>query len=500
MTSKTKNEAHQNGPFRILVADDELSIRLGCKRVLSEEGFEVITVEDGVEAVEAFSQSTFDLVLLDLAMPRKEGLEVIPELLVMDPIAVIVIITGYASFETAVKAIQSGAYDYVPKPFTPAELKIVVKRALEKRTFLKETERLRRQQELSLKDLAFEKSRTKAILDNLNDSLFVVNSDDQLVLLNRSAKRFFKDTDSLIGSDFKDTIILETVKSGVEETISEIRQTLGARSAEIEDNETKHCFIMNSTAILDADGNYQGCSILLYDISHIKELEKAKSKFVSIVAHELKAPCAAIEGYIDLILSDGDEPLTQGQTSKLERCRNRAINLQQLIRELLDLARIEQKKTDRNISRINPVKTVTENSEFFTPQAMERNITINMVENEDNIEICCDPNELNQIVTNLITNAIKYNRENGEIRISSEKTDNFWCLKIRDTGIGISLKDQERIGEDFFRVKNATTTKISGTGLGLSIVKRLLDLNHAVLKIESEVNVGSEFTILWPLA
>ena len=125
---------------KILIADDEASIRIGCQHILTAEGHEVIPAEDGLIALEKFKETPADLVLLDLMMPGKDGLSLIPDLLAVDPSVVIIMITGYASFETAVKAIQLGAYDYVPKPFTPNELKIVVQRSLEKRFLILKTQ------------------------------------------------------------------------------------------------------------------------------------------------------------------------------------------------------------------------------------------------------------------------------------------------------------------------------------------------------------------------
>jgi DNA-binding NtrC family response regulator len=187
-------------PARILVADDESSIRIGCHKILSEDGHEVVTVADGLAAVEAFRASAFDLVLLDLSMPGLDGLQVIPRLRELDPSAVVVMITGYASFETAVQAIQAGAYDYVPKPFTPSELRIVVKRALEKRALIVERLELQRERERSLKDLAFEQSRTRTIINAMAEPLLVVNAARELVFVNPAARRFLAEGRSAPGS------------------------------------------------------------------------------------------------------------------------------------------------------------------------------------------------------------------------------------------------------------------------------------------------------------
>ncbi|MCK5422427.1 MAG: sigma-54-dependent Fis family transcriptional regulator, partial [Deltaproteobacteria bacterium] len=138
------------GTIRILVVDDEKIIRDGCSRILVREGYAVFTAESGEEALERFDLEPFDLVLLDVKMPGLGGIEALTRLKEMDPGLTILIITGYPSIETAVKAIKLGAYDYVTKPFTPDVLRIAVSRALERKSLVTENQHLR--QQLSMKN------------------------------------------------------------------------------------------------------------------------------------------------------------------------------------------------------------------------------------------------------------------------------------------------------------------------------------------------------------
>jgi signal transduction histidine kinase len=486
---------------RILIADDEASIRIGCERILTAEGHEVTVAEDGMIALRKFEERPFDLVLLDLMMPEMDGLTLIPELMKRDPSTVIIMITGYASFETAVKAIQSGAYDYVPKPFTPSELKIVVQRALEKRYLLLETRRLQEERERSLKDLALEQSRTRSIINAMNDALIVVNSQKEVVLFNPAARMFLKDLQNPIGGPLAGLTDWQELIAKTEESFAKLSPSLRALTVEIDHPERRQTFLMDVAGIPDEEdplGPWRGAVLVLSDITPLKDLERAKSKFVSIVAHELKAPVAAIEGYIDLILSDLEEAMNKYR-QKLERCRDRAGNLQKMIRELLDLSRIEQGRIERTLEILEPEPILSELCEFFKADAAKKKVAIDFTGAAVPPRIRGDKGELGQIFTNFISNAIKYNKEQGNVTVKSECAGEFWKVTVADTGIGIAEQHVKHLGEEFFRVKSAETVTISGTGLGISIVKKLLDMNHARMEIASVKGEGTTVTVSWLL-
>jgi len=482
---------------RILVADDEMSIRMGCDKILKADGHEVVTVEDGILALQAFDEKAFDLVLLDLMMPRMDGLTVIPELIARDPNTVIIMITGYASFETAVKAIQLGAYDYVPKPFTPNELKIVIRRALERRHLLLRNRELQFEREKSLKDLALEKGQTRTIINAMPDALMVINTLGDLVLFNPAARAFLKDEVTSPGRPLAEALRLSCIGEAFDHARSRFTAAVKTVSLEINDQERKKTFLMNAACLPGDDGESRGVVLVFSDISPMKDVERAKTRFVSVVAHELKAPVGAIEGYLDLILMDLGEGLEKYRP-KLERCRDRAGILQRMIRELLDISRIEQGRIERSLERLDPWPIVVENVEFLKTEAQKRNVRFELVPGPA-VEIFGDRGELTQVLTNLVSNAIKYNRENGCVTVTASVSNGFWRLAIADTGIGISPENLKHLGEDFYRVKSAETINISGTGLGIAIIQRLLEMSHARLEVESTLGQGSTFTVCWPL-
>src|SRR5512136_919887 len=159
----------------ILVIDDEQIMRDGCQRILSKDGWSVLTAENGKKGLEEIQAQpeSIDVILLDLMMPGMSGMEALDHIRTIDPNLLVVVITGYATVESAVEAMKKGAYDFIPKPFTPDQLRIVVRRALEKRTLQKEADFLRKEREKSLRDIATEKSKVKTIINCMGDGVLV---------------------------------------------------------------------------------------------------------------------------------------------------------------------------------------------------------------------------------------------------------------------------------------------------------------------------------------
>jgi len=186
---------------RILVVDDEQIMRDGCTRILSKEDWEVVTADSGEAGLEAIKRGDgFDVILLDLMMPGIRGMEVLEAAHQVDPDLLVIVITGYATVESAVEAMKKGAYDFIPKPFTPDQLRIIVKRALEKRSLQREMEVLRLEREKSLRDIATEKSRIATIINCMGDGVLVCDRDSCVVLSNPAAGRMLGiQESSLIG-------------------------------------------------------------------------------------------------------------------------------------------------------------------------------------------------------------------------------------------------------------------------------------------------------------
>jgi len=181
---------------RVLVVDDELGIREGCRRILESEGFVVAAAGDGEAGLELFRQGVqahpgggFAVALVDLKMPKIGGIQLIKRLRELDEDVVIFVITAYAAIETAVEATRHGAYGYIPKPFTPDELLLPVRNGLRSRALSIEAKRLREERERRLLEVAFERSKASTIISCMTDGVLVINRDSQIVLRNNGMMR-----------------------------------------------------------------------------------------------------------------------------------------------------------------------------------------------------------------------------------------------------------------------------------------------------------------------
>ena len=181
--------------IQILVVDDEKIIREGAERILFREGWKTAIAENGERGLAVLKETACHILLLDLMMPGMSGMEVLKSALAVQPDILTIIITGYATIENAVEAMKQGAYDFIPKPFTPDQLRIVVRRAIDKITLEREMQRLQLEQQRSLKDIAHEKSRTRTIINHMADGVLVTDREGVVVLSNPALSRMLGTAD-----------------------------------------------------------------------------------------------------------------------------------------------------------------------------------------------------------------------------------------------------------------------------------------------------------------
>lgn len=488
-----------NEPANILVVDDELGIREGCRRVITAMGHRAEVAATGEEAVELARKHAFDLVLLDMKLPGVSGMDIIQTFHEIDPDLVCIMITGYATIQTAVEATKRGVFEYLPKPFTPDELMSMINKGLERRRWLLEARRLREERERSLLALAEEKSRSRTIINCMMDGVLVTNREGQLVLYNPAAMRMLGIKASLpeavpvrgaLGHPELEEIIAGSLSPAASGTAMVVR--------EIEVGDL--VLMANVAAIRSEQGEILGSVAVLRDITRLKEVERIKSQFVSMVSHELRAPVAAIQSYLDLMLSGlaGDDP--EQRRHMLARCSERAKALIALVDDLLQLSRMEAGRVARKLEPVALDDVVREVIELFQNQAAERGISLQLNSSCQVPPILADREDIARVVTNLISNAIKYNKEGGRVDLTISCSDGYVRLDVADTGIGIPEQELPRIWEEFHRIKTPETRGISGTGLGLSIVKKIVDAHHGHLDVESKVGEGSVFRVYLPTA
>ena len=485
---------------RILIVDDEPPIRAACAKILSEQGALVETAEDGLAGLEKARTQEFDLALIDLKMPQMDGMQLLEHLNQLDPDLVKIVITGFATLDTAIEAVQKGAYDYLPKPFTPGEMRTRVRRGVEKRTLLREAKRLREERERNLLELTNEKSRTQTIIQCMGDGLLVTNRDQQVVLCNPAARRLLKIKRPLQGGEPLSNV------AGSAEFLDLVEGTMGLKEGqEMSSREVAPAspsgpvLMANCAPVKDEKGQIIGVVTVLRDITELKALDKAKSTFVSLVAHELQAPLAAIEGYLDIILDGGGGKDPEKTRKILDRCRERTSGLLALIQDLLAISRMQSGRIVREKEKLRLTDVLKEVVELMKGEALERGVKIAAELPEELPPISANREDLTRVFTNLVDNAIKYNHPGGKVFVRARANDAFIHVEVQDTGIGIPKEEREKIFDEFYRVKSKETQRISGTGLGLCIAKRILEAHNGDIEVESQMNVGSTFRVLLPI-
>ncbi|MBU0575322.1 MAG: response regulator, partial [Proteobacteria bacterium] len=276
--------------IKIMVIDDEQIMRDGCARILSEHGWSVLPAENGSVGLAELQESPkeIDIILLDLMMPGMSGMEVLEKVQALDDTLPVIIITGYATVASAVEAMKKGAYDFIAKPFTPDQLRIVIKRALERRRLQREAEFLRSERERSLRDVATEKSRVKTIINCMGDGILVCDRDSCIVLVNPAAGRMLEIPESRLLGNFvsQSNFPLELSKT-IEESQKAGDSAYTSISQELIIGKAQEMFLRAHTAPVRNDlSEIMGTVTVLQDISYLKELDKMKSEFIAMVAHE----------------------------------------------------------------------------------------------------------------------------------------------------------------------------------------------------------------------
>ena len=366
----------------VLVVDDEEGIRSGISRILNnfrvgfpflEDDFEydIHEVGTGEDALDFIKNNKTDIMLLDNKLPGIYGIDVLEYLNKNKFDIQVMMITSYSSLELAVKATQNGAFNFVPKPFTPQELKSA----------------------------------------------------------------------------------MESI--------------------------TKHLFLKRMTNKMTQDD---------------KEL---RHQFLSVLSHELKSPINAVEGYMNMMKERQIGKSLEDYDQMIERSLIRLRGMRGLINDMLDLTRLESSANNRNIVDVDLFDIAKYVLDTFEPLAKQKNIKI-FLDMPETLVVKAVRQEIEIVFNNLVSNAIKYNKESGTIHIKIKEIGNAVNIVVEDSGIGMTNEDIGKLFHEFVRIKNLNTKDIAGTGLGLSKEKKIVEAYHGTIDVTSTLNVGSKFNLLIP--
>ncbi|HCY83673.1 MAG TPA: hybrid sensor histidine kinase/response regulator [Desulfobacteraceae bacterium] len=476
---------------RVLVVDDEKRIRHACRRMLVSEGCEVKEASNGRDGLEMINASHYDIVLLDLMMPGISGMEVLSQIKAHHPDTVIIVITGYATLEHSIETMKKGAFDFLSKPFSPQELRVIITKALE---FIR-----------TLQDISTEKSRMRVMIDTLRDGVLTTDHQKRIALANPAFLRMIGVRQrKVIGQDIAKVIQEPVILSMIEEANN---QPEGAHAELTEEitipagNDQDDIIIgIRCIPFRDRLNRNLGTVTMFHDITALKKHDQIKSDFVSMVAHEIKSPLNSILMQLKVVQDGLAGDLTDKQKEILERSSLKLTSLTELATELLDLSKIESGLINQDREALTPCELIREHVALYQDRAGEKNITLTARDGGDDITVMANRNNMEEVLSNLISNAIRYTPDQGCVDVWVEQDDDTVRLHVKDTGFGIPKENLDQIWDKFFRVKNEKTRFINGTGLGLAIVKRIVDAHHGEILVDSEVDKGTEFTVCLPKA
>ncbi len=347
--------------------------------------------------------------------------------------------------------------------------------------------------EEKIRETGIQNQQLMAVFNSMIEGVIVVDKASRIISINPTIEKIFS-----VSKDYSQgKVFLEAIRnSDVNEIISSVLENGIFVSKELNLLwPVAGTFQINASAIYQKN-QVSGCLLVIHDITQIRKLETMRTDFVANVSHELKTPLTSIKGFVETLLEGAIED-KENSRHFLKIVQDHTNRLDRLVNDLLDLSYLESKDIKLVIKEVN-LKALTEDVlSSFKSQIKKKGVKIANDLPSDLI-IRVDPDKIDQVLTNLIDNAIKFNKEKGFIKIYSETLDSQIKITLEDSGIGIPLRDVPRIFERFYRVDKMRSRELGGTGLGLSIVKHIIERHGGSVGVESTEGLGSKFWFILP--
>lgn len=489
---------------KILIVDDEKIIRERLQHLLSLDNHEAYIAEDGEHGVRAFDEKAPEVVILDMKMPGMSGTDVLKAIKSRPFEAEVIIVTGHASLDTAVETLKMGAFDFITKPINYDELEIAVKRALERHNIKKQL----KEAERSLKE---SEERYRTLFESATDGIVIVESANRRIrYVNPALCRMLGYSDE----EFRQMTILdlypedqrESVMSGFEAWL----KGEGGFSANM-------CFLKKDKTIIHVDATsnrvqLEGVECVFTSIRDVSERIKAEkekeemqkqivhsAKLASIgqlaagVAHEINNPLTIIDGYVRKLAtaSKTDDPNIAKSIEKIESSIER---IRVIVTGLRTYARV-----DVDTVEVIDIHKIIDNSVDLIGNIFKKsdNVIIEPVYQAAHFRVKGNVGKFQQVIMNMLSNARDaMEGRGGTIKLETQNSDRSLVLKISDTGSGIKKEVLTQIFAPFFTTKPVG----KGTGLGLGICHSIITAMGGKIDVDSEIGVGTTFTITVPLA
>ena len=548
---------------RVMVVEDDDTVADVLREVLADGAFELTFVATAEQALQHLAAGCPDLILTDISLPGKSGLDVMRAARHADPEVAVVLMTGHATVQTSIDALREGASDYITKPFDDiTEIPKTLERHLRSRRLKVENrallEQLQRQNEVLHRHELELRERIALATSNL-DTLYRVSMEigANLELLPRLA-RIVETASRLVGAGAA-VVYLQSEDSGEYRAaavhglelplddpalphfvsgegwlgaavLSQAPARFGADGAEsralpgfpgtvvrdvlavpmVQERLAIGVLVVLDRAEGFTDDDLEFLRMFATQAAvqvrnsqlfeRTKVLDRLKSDFVAVVSHEIRTPLTSVKGAVEL-LSDARYFQNSDQQAKLLSIAHaNAERLLLLINDILDFSKLESASLPMSIERQPLEPIVRQAAQNLRMLLEERRIQLDIAVPADLPEGLLDPHRITQVVTNLLGNAIKFSPPGGRVRIEASSSEEVLRLSVRDHGDGIAPKDIPRLFKKFQQIDSGSTRKVGGTGLGLVISKGIIEQHGGRIGVESVPGEGSTFWFTLPVA
>ena len=350
---------------------------------------------------------------------------------------------------------------------------------------------LARQRELD-RQVSKDAAEVRAVLAALTDGLLVVDSSQHILICNPAFEELYGQSRIATGTALLDIIRDSDVIEPIRAALDQAR----ARVAEVTAPDRKKQLQLTAVPITQ-DGEASGVVAVFHDVSRLKQADEIRRDFVANVSHELRTPLSIFHGNLETLLEAGD--LDENETRHIyEVMKRHSDRLNLLVNDLLSLARLESKEANLQLAEIRLRDFLEGITRDWAKRLAGKNLRLELQVPDDFPTVHADERRLEEVVHNLLDNAVKYSHQNGRILIQAGAPDQEVVLSVRDEGVGIAANDLPRIFERFYRADRARSRELGGTGLGLSIVKHIAQLHGGRVEAESVVGEGTTIRVILP--
>lgn len=339
---------------------------------------------------------------------------------------------------------------------------------------------------------------TEAAIDSLYDPVLVTDAEGRVTKLNPAAEEIFGSEAENAGKHVGEVARDPRIAGAVAEALHSQRAVAGEGSASVLPLAvagSERAFRLRTTPMRDHEKHLLGAVTLLEDITHLREIDRLKSEFIATASHELRTPLTSVQMGVHLLLEGAAGELNDKQAEVLGACREDCERLDRLMRDLLDLSKIEAGENQPELLPIKVRDLIVDEAETLRPQVEAKNLSFVVDIPVELQRVTADRSQVERVIANLVVNAIRYTKQ-GEIKISAEQRGHYVAVSVSDTGQGIPSEYLSHIFDKFVQVPGAAT---GGAGLGLAISRLIVEAHGGQISVQSEVEHGSTFTFTLPV-